>query len=99
MTNFDFTSENSPAETAARFINSTQRSIFLTGKADKASSPTLDLRKLQPRKRETAKQASLPLDESTHGIFDKHDRIIVNGQDLDQPTYLRQGLKLQRAYK
>lgn len=33
MTNVDFTNENDPAAIAARFINSTQRSIFLTGKA------------------------------------------------------------------
>lgn len=33
MDKFDFTSENSPAAFAARFINGTQRSIFLTGKA------------------------------------------------------------------
>lgn len=33
MDNADFTNENDPAAIAARFINSTQRSIFLTGKA------------------------------------------------------------------
>jgi hypothetical protein len=51
------------------------------------------------RQAREAKQGDLPLDHSTHGIFDKHERVIVNGQDLDQPTYLRLGLRLQRTYR
>jgi cell division protein FtsZ len=52
----------------------------------------------RPRKKE-ARQVSLPLDDTTHGIFDKHDRVIINGQDLDVPTFLRMGIRLQRVYR
>lgn len=52
----------------------------------------------RPRKKE-AHQVSLPLDDTTHGIFDKHDRLIINGQDLDIPTFLRMGIRLQRVYR
>ena len=52
-----------------------------------------------PSRKEAPRQVSLPLDDTTHGIFDKHDRVIINGQDLDVPTYLRMGLRLQRNYR
>lgn len=43
----------------------------------------------------SADQVELTLGEhETRGTFEKSDRNLFEGQDLDVPTYLRQGLKL-----
>jgi len=73
--------------------------IFLGMKPSAEPSAASALKQRQPKK-EAPRQVSLPLDENaTHGIFDKHDRLIVNGQDLDIPTFLRMGVRLQRVYR
>jgi cell division protein FtsZ len=44
---------------------------------------------------ETADQVELTFGEhETRGTFEKSDKNLFEGQDLDVPTYLRQGLKL-----
>lgn len=40
-------------------------------------------------------QATLPLDEpGTRGVFERTDRNLFEGQDLDRPTYQRRGIKI-----
>jgi cell division protein FtsZ len=39
-------------------------------------------------------QATLDLEAPQRGRFDKSERTIVNGEDLDVPTYIRRGIKL-----
>jgi len=39
-------------------------------------------------------QATLDLDAPQRGRFDKSERTIVNGEDLDIPTFIRKGIKL-----
>ncbi len=69
--------------------------IFLGIKPASSSSSS----KQRLPKKDAPRQVSLPLDDTTHGIFDKHDRLIINGQDLDVPTFLRLGIRLQRVYR
>jgi cell division protein FtsZ len=71
--------------------------IFL-GMKPAAASTAASIKQRQPKK-DAPRQVSLPLDDTTHGIFDKHDRLIINGQDLDVPTFLRMGIRLQRTYR
>ena len=73
--------------------------IFLGMKPAVAGSAAAASIKHRPPKKDAPRQVSLPLDDTTHGIFDKHDRLIVNGQDLDVPTFLRMGIRLQRVYR
>jgi cell division protein FtsZ len=40
------------------------------------------------------KQAQLPLEIVSRGRFEKSEPTILNGQDLDMPTYLRRGVAL-----
>ena len=39
-------------------------------------------------------QTTLDLEAPQRGRFDKSERTIVNGEDLDVPTYIRRGIKL-----
>ncbi|MBV9463945.1 MAG: cell division protein FtsZ, partial [Verrucomicrobiae bacterium] len=93
-----------PVSVRSRQAAVPQKEIFLgmkpgqNGGAPAPSGSAADRREAA-RKAAVARQVNLPLDESTHGIFSKHDRTIVNGQDLDQPTYLRAGRKLLKMYK
>lgn len=93
----EISSEEPDTELEETTAVSSQREIFLGHQAKPVSSVIRELKKTH--KAETPKQDSLPLDESTHGMFDKYERVIVNGQDLDQPTYLRLGVRLQRVYR
>jgi cell division protein FtsZ len=40
------------------------------------------------------KQEQLSLEMNAKGCFDKSEPTIRNGEDLDEPTYLRRGLVL-----
>jgi cell division protein FtsZ len=40
------------------------------------------------------KQETLPLDNITRGRFDKSEPTLYDGQDLDVPTFLRRGIRL-----
>ena len=72
--------------------------IFLGIKPAASNTAAAAIKQRQPKKG-APRQVSLPLDDTTHGIFDKHDRLIINGQDLDIPTFLRLGIRLQRVYR
>jgi cell division protein FtsZ len=41
------------------------------------------------------KQETLKLDESTRGLFERVERTLVNGEDLDRPTFIRRGIVLK----
>lgn len=41
------------------------------------------------------KQETLKLDESTRGLFERIERTLVNGEDLDRPTFIRRGIVLK----
>lgn len=51
-----------------------------------------------PRKQKDppkAKQETLPLDAVSRGRFDQSERTLYEGEDLDVPTYLRRGVRLE----
>lgn len=50
----------------------------------------------QPKLISQAKQETLPLDEVSRGRFDKSERSFYDGEDLDVPTYLRRGVRLEQ---
>lgn len=54
---------------------------------------TVDVR--AKKKAGQAKQETLPLDTITRGRFDKSEPTLHNGQDLDVPTFLRRGVRIQ----
>ena len=41
------------------------------------------------------KQETLKLDEATRGLFERVERTVVNGEDLDRPTFIRRGIQLK----
>jgi cell division protein FtsZ len=41
------------------------------------------------------KQGTLKLDDATRGLFEKVERTVVNGEDLDRPTFIRRGFVLK----
>ncbi len=43
------------------------------------------------------KQGTLKLDESTRGLFERVERTVVNGEDLDRPTFIRRGIVLKNV--
>jgi cell division protein FtsZ len=43
---------------------------------------------------ETPKQETLKLIDSTRGLFEHVERTILNGEDLDRPTFIRRGFKV-----
>lgn len=42
------------------------------------------------------RQETLKLDEATRGLFERVERTVVNGQDLDRPTFIRRGIVLKK---
>jgi cell division protein FtsZ len=42
------------------------------------------------------KQETLKLDEATRGLFERVERTMVNGEDLDRPTFIRRGIVLKK---
>jgi cell division protein FtsZ len=42
------------------------------------------------------KQETLPLEGVSRGRFDKSEPTLYNGEDLDVPTFLRQGVSIKR---
>ena len=83
-------------ESAAAAIPS--RDIFL-GPVSQSPSASGPLKAHRPPGSKSPRQADLPLERAVHGIYEKHERVIIDGQDLDQPTFLRLGLRLQRVYR
>jgi cell division protein FtsZ len=52
---------------------------------------------LQPKKESAIpKQENLPLDNISHGRFDKSEPTLYDGENLDVPTFLRRGVSLKR---
>jgi len=41
------------------------------------------------------RQETLKLDDATLGLFERVERTVVNGEDLDRPTYIRRGIVLK----
>ncbi len=41
------------------------------------------------------KQETLKLDDTTLGLFERVERTVVNGEDLDRPTFIRRGIVLK----
>lgn len=41
------------------------------------------------------KQETLKLDEATRGLFERVERTVINGEDLDRPTFIRRGIQLK----
>ncbi len=41
------------------------------------------------------KQETLRLDETTRGLFERVERTVVNGEDLDRPTFSRRGIPIK----
>jgi len=37
------------------------------------------------------------LDETTRGVFERVERTVVNGEDLDRPTFIRRGIVLKNV--
>jgi cell division protein FtsZ len=44
---------------------------------------------------DSPKQETLKLDDATRGLFEKVERTVVNGEDLDRPTFIRRGIVLK----
>ncbi|MCG3147600.1 MAG: Cell division protein FtsZ [Verrucomicrobiae bacterium] len=60
-----------------------------------AVAPVADVK--TPAKKESApKQESLPLEGVSRGRFDKSEPTLVDGEDLDVPTFIRRGVSLKR---
>jgi cell division protein FtsZ len=51
--------------------------------------------KLQAEKSLQAKQETLQFEPVTRGRFEKSEPTIVEGEDLDVPTYLRKNIKVK----
>ena len=62
--------------------------------AARATSPTVPATTAAPKKE--AKQETLPLDNVSHGRFDKSEPTLYDGENLDVPTFLRRGVSLKR---
>lgn len=58
-----------------------------------AAKPKVAAREAE--KAPTAKQESLPFEAATRGRFEKSEPTIIDGQDLDVPTFLRKKVKLR----
>ena len=41
------------------------------------------------------RQETLRLDETTRGLFERVERTVVNGEDLDRPTFIRRGISIK----
>ena len=66
-----------------------------TGKPWGAAFPAVsaaDIHKAKPTQEEFGFQGGVPTEN--RGAFDKSDRNLFEGQDLDVPTYLRKGIKV-----
>ncbi len=45
----------------------------------------------------TARQETLKLDEATRGLFERVERTLVDGEDLDRPTFIRRNIVLKNV--
>lgn len=59
--------------------------------ARKKEKPQMELAGILP------KQETLKLDESTRGLFERVERTVLDGEDLDRPTFIRRGVALRGA--
>jgi cell division protein FtsZ len=46
---------------------------------------------------DSARQQTLKLDESTRGLFERVEKTLINGEDLDRPTFIRRGIVLRNV--
>lgn len=46
---------------------------------------------------DSPKQGTLKLDEATRGLFERVERTVINGEDLDRPTFIRRGIVLKNV--
>ncbi len=58
------------------------------------SAPAAKQAKLPSKPASKQTQGTLDLNPQQRGRFDKSERTIVNGEDLDVPTFIRKGIKL-----
>jgi cell division protein FtsZ len=83
----------SPHEAAAASKSAVEAQLDLDGDTTSAKSAARKGRDALPAA--TSNQVELSfVEHETRGRFEKSDRNLFEGQDLDVPTYLRQGLKL-----
>ena len=61
--------------------------------AEETPKPELVVAKKSPAK---PKQETLPLEGVSRGRFDKSEPTLYNGEDLDVPTFIRQGVSIKR---
>jgi len=58
--------------------------------------PVVSKRKIRAEDSADAhKQETLRLDETTHGMFERGERTVINGEDLDLPTFIRRGVSIR----
>jgi cell division protein FtsZ len=59
------------------------------------SSNRQEVKPPQPVKKAEAKQETLQFEPASRGRFEKSEPTIIDGQDLDVPTFLRKNVKIK----
>ncbi len=87
-------SERTAAPTATSLAPEGNRNIqtAITPAAPRAAVSAADIHKVKPTQEEFGFGGNGP--SENRGTFDKSDRNLFEGQDLDVPTYLRKGIKV-----
>ncbi|MFH1067795.1 MAG: hypothetical protein V1746_07825 [bacterium] len=86
-------SENTPASLS---VKTKMFAPLPVAETEKEDSSKIGKRQSRPQRYFAAEQDEFPFDSKIlRGRFEKSDPTILNGQNLDQPTFLRLGLKIR----
>jgi cell division protein FtsZ len=84
--------ERTPAPTTTSSASDSNQNVKTTVSSPAARPSAADIHKTRPTQDEFGFQGGVPAEN--RGAFDKSDRNLFEGQDLDVPTYFRKGIKV-----
>ncbi len=84
--------ERTPAPTTTSSASDSNQNVKTTVSSPAARPSAADIHKTRPTQDEFGFQGGVPAEN--RGAFDKSDRNLFEGQDLDVPTYFRKGIKI-----
>ena len=84
--------ERTPTPTTTSSASDSNQNVKTTVSSPAARPSAADIHKTRPTQDEFGFQGGVPAEN--RGTFDKSDRNLFEGQDLDVPTYFRKGIKI-----
>lgn len=84
--------ERTPAPSTTSSASDSNQNVKTTVSSPAARPSAADIHKTRPTQDEFGFQGGVPAEN--RGAFDKSDRNLFEGQDLDVPTYFRKGIKI-----